>query len=105
MFAQGKCVSVPSQRMTNFPLLKSFKVFSWQTIYFQPIAGVSTVFLSTVVLLVNANIGEMGRGRGGCIKMQMIYAEMHSQHFIIRPEKYYLIREDALTTRTPSCTG
>lgn len=93
MLAQGKCVSVPSQRMTNFPLLKSFKVFSCQTIYFQPIAGVSNVFLSTVVLLVNAN------GGGGCIKMQMIYAKMHCQHFIIRPEKYYLIREDALTTR------
>lgn len=55
LFAQGKHVSIPSQRMTNLPLFKSFIVFSPQTIYFQPIAGISIIILSTVVLLVNAN--------------------------------------------------
>lgn len=71
----------------TFFFKKSLKVFSPQTIYFQPIAGISIVILSTVVLLVNAN------GGGGYIKMQMMYAEVHSQHFIILPENITLKEE------------
>lgn len=35
----------------------------------------------------------MQTGRGGYIKMQMMYAEVHSQHFIILPENITLKEE------------
>lgn len=63
--------------------LKALKSFLAKLFIFSQLLALALYFCP-VLLLVNANGGG---GGGGCIKMQMIYAEMHSQHFIIQPEK------------------